>query len=167
MPSILKRTVFAPVAYLPEKVKTYTAGFFLGRFKKELGKKVGNVVVDEFLELLLKGMDLCFFLLKDYREDNIENFTGRYLFVVGDKDDNIVTSATFKNGSMRVKDEGIEDWDAKIAFKDTSAFKEFIFSKDQDILNSILKNDVQVDGNLNYIYKFGFMARDLQNRFGL
>jgi hypothetical protein len=44
--------------------------------------------------------------------------------------------------------------------------RDFIFSRDQDILNSILANQVEVDGNLNYIYKFGFMARDLAKRVG-
>jgi hypothetical protein len=30
-----------------------------------------------------------------------------------------------------------------------------------------LANEVAVDGNLNYIYKFGFMARDLVHRLGV
>ena len=42
-----------------------------------------------------------------------------------------------------------------------------MFSRDQDILNSLLANDVEVDGNLNYVYKFGFMARDLGHRLGV
>ena len=43
----------------------------------------------------------------------------------------------------------------------------FLFSRDQDILDSLLANDVELDGNLNYIYKFGFMARDLGRRLGV
>jgi hypothetical protein len=30
-----------------------------------------------------------------------------------------------------------------------------------------LANEVTVDANLNYIYKFGFMARDLVHRLGV
>jgi hypothetical protein len=42
----------------------------------------------------------------------------------------------------------------------------FLLSKNQDILDSVLANTVEVDGNLNYIYKFGFMVRDLIRRLG-
>ena len=32
----------------------------------------------------------------------------------------------------------------------------------QDILGSMLRHDVGTEGNLNYLYKFGFMAKQLQ-----
>ena len=54
-----------------------------------------------------------------------------------------------------------------VTFKDSAAMRRFLFSKDQDILASLLANEVEVDGNLNYIYKLGFMARDLTRRLGI
>jgi hypothetical protein len=30
-----------------------------------------------------------------------------------------------------------------------------------------LNNEVEIDGNLNYIYKLGYMAHDLERRLGL
>jgi hypothetical protein len=54
-----------------------------------------------------------------------------------------------------------------VTFKDSAALLRFLFSHDQDILDSLLSNDVAVDGNVNYIYKFAFMARDLIGRLNL
>ncbi len=130
------------------------------RLKKEL---LGDVT-DEFLELLLKGMDLAFFLSRSYR-NNIEGFKGRYLFRTADN--RVAASAIFNDSDMKVRDNSIDNWDARVTFKDATALRRFIFSKDQDILNSLLANEVEVDGNLNYIYKFGFMARDLGRRLGV
>lgn len=132
------------------------------RLKEELCGKA----TDKFLELLLYGMDLAFCLSEGYRK-NIEGFKGRYLFRTADGD--VAVAATFKDGDMEVNEEPTDDydWNVRITFKDAAAFRDFIFSKDQDILNSLLKNEVEMDGNVSYIYKFGFMARDLGRRLGV
>ena len=63
-------------------------------------------------------------------------------------------------------DEGsIEKWDVRVTFRSGGALREFLFSKDQDIVNSMLKNEVEVTGNLNYISRFGFLVKDLGRRF--
>jgi hypothetical protein len=54
----------------------------------------------------------------------------------------------------------------RVRFTDGAALRRFLFAEDQDILDSLLANEVELTGNLNYIYKFGFMARDLQRRLG-
>jgi len=161
MISRLKRILLRPIPYLFSD----RAGLFITNIRsKELGEELCGRVTDKFLELLLSGMDLAFCLCKGYRK-NIKNFEGRYLFRTTD---NIVAAtATFKNGDMEVHEEAIDDWDVRITFKDAPALSAFIFSKDQDILESVLTNDVEVDGNLNYIFKFGFMARDLSRRLGV
>ena len=138
--------------------------FGLDLWSNRIKDQICGEVTDEFLELLLKGMDLAFFFSGGYRK-NIEGFKGRYLFRT---DDNMVTaSAIFQNGDMQVRENGITDWDVKVTFKNAAALRNFLFSKDQDILNSILANEVEVDGNLNYIYKFGFLAKDLGRRLGV
>ena len=102
--------------------------------------------------------------MKGYRK-NIEGFEGRYLFrTAGEL---VVSSAVFQGGEMFVKQGSITDWDVRVTFKNVTALREFLFSRDQDILNSLLANEVEIDGNLNYIYKFGFMARDLAHRLGV
>lgn len=161
MASKLKRSVLRPIPYLFSD----RAGLFITSLcSKSLKEELHGRVTDKFLELLLKGMDLAFCLSKGYRK-NIKKFEGRYIFKTADN--LVAASAIFRDGDMEVLEEAIDDWDVRITFKDAAALRDFIFSKDQDILDSILANDVEVDGNLNYIYKFGFMARDLSRRLGV
>jgi len=132
-------------------------------WSKSLKEEILGEATDKFLEMLLKGMDLAFFISGSYRK-NIEGFRGRYLFKTADA--MVEASVTFKDGDMKVNPDAIDDWDVMVTFKNHTALRDFLFSRDQDILNSILANQVEVDGNLNYIYKFGFMARDLAKRVG-
>jgi hypothetical protein len=143
-------------------------GALLGKISKlgsgKLIHQLSGKVTDEFLELLFRGMKLAFFLMKDYRK-NIQNFSGRYFF--NTSDGCVAASVVFKNGKMKVLENEISDWNIRITFKNAGALRRYLFSKDQDILNSILANEVEVTGNLNYIYKFGFMVRELMLKFGI
>jgi hypothetical protein len=127
-------------------------------------EELGGTVTDGFLELLLAGMDLAFVLSRSFRK-NIRGFTARYVFEAGDG--RVAATADFANGKMHRSDRAKSPWTVRVSFVSTEAFWRFLFSKDQDILNSILKNEVEVEGNVNYLYKFGFMARELQRRLGL
>lgn len=131
---------------------------------RKLSRELCGDVTDKFLELLLNGMSMAFSLSRSYRK-NIEDFKGKYLFRT--KDNQVAVSVIFDYGEMKVKKDAINDWDVRITFKNAAAMRDFIFSKNQDILNSLLKNEVEVDGNQNYIYRFGFMARDLGKRLGV
>lgn len=131
-----------------------------GRFKRELL----GVVTDQFYEVLLRTMDTAFSVCKDFRK-NIKGFEGRYLFRTAD--DSVTAGATFKDGNMKVHPGGITDWDVRVTFRDAEALSSFLFSRDQDILDSLLRNDVEVHGNANYIYRFGFLSRDLTRRLGI
>ncbi len=158
---MLKRIVLRPIPYIFSE----RAGLFITRlWSKSLKNEICGTVTDKFLELLLRGMDLAFCLSRGYRK-NIRGFEGRYLFRTAD---NIVTaSVTFRNNDMKVHEEAIDNWDVRITFRDAAALRDFLFSRNQDILDSMLANDVETDGNLNYIYRFGFMARDLTGRLGI
>ena len=79
----------------------------------------------------------------------------------------VAAGAHFGNGRMQVWHEEDNAYDVAITFQNPAALRRFLFSRDQDILASILANEVTVDGNLNHIYKFGFMARDLVHRLGV
>ncbi len=138
--------------------------FFSKLGSKKFIEQLSGKATDEFLELLLKAMDLAFCLIKDYGK-NIKTFSGRYCFCTSDK--LVGVSAVFQNGQMTVYDNEIKDWNVKIIFNNAGALRNYLFSKDQDILNSLLANEVEVIGNLNYIYKFGFMVRELAYKFGI
>ena len=165
---IFKRTVARIVNRMHEG-----AGFAVVRsFCRKLLNELPGEATDKFLELLLDGMDLAFLVLPGYSK-NIEGFEGRYLFKTRETEGGrpVVDAAVlFENGDMKVDREPEDDpdqWDVRVTFKDADALRAFMFSRDQDILKSLLNNDVELDGNLNYIYRFGFMARDLAHRFGV
>lgn len=134
------------------------------RLCKPLAEQFCGKVTDEFLEVLLRGMEASFCLLKGYRE-NIEGFNGTYVFRTDDG--RVGCSAVFSDGSMDVDPKPRAPYEVRVSFKDAPALWRFLLAENQDILDSILANDVDVDGNLNYIYKFGFLARDLQHRLGV
>ncbi len=131
---------------------------------KQLITQIEGKVTDDFLGLLLNIMGLTFRLSRGYRK-NIKDFSGRYVFCTADG--RVTEYVVFQDGRMKVYDSVQDVWNVKVTFKDATALRNFIFSRDQDIVDSILANDVEVDGNLNYIYKFGFMARDLGHRLGV
>ena len=126
---------------------------------KEIFESFESEVTEEFLELLLNAMRIFYIFNEDFR-NNIEGFKGRYLFK--SRDGKITVAAIFKNGRMNVKEKEIGDTDITVSFRSAKALREFIFSPKPDILGSILRQDVVVDGNFNYMYKFAFMAKHLQ-----
>jgi hypothetical protein len=121
-------------------------------------------LTDKFVELLLYGMELAFLLLASYRR-NLRGFRGSYLLRTSDGA--VAAAAVFARGKMKVLDEAVPAPTVTVTFKDPGALRRFLFSKDQDILRSLMANEVQVDGNMTYIYKLGYMARDLTMRLGV
>ncbi|MBC8218379.1 MAG: hypothetical protein H8E73_07935 [Planctomycetes bacterium] len=165
MPSVLRRFVLRPVSNWFDGTDILLTRLGARKLKKQLLGKA----MDSLIELLLRAMSLSFYLIKD---DDYQNhlhdskgkpFEGRYLFQTA-KEDGIIASATFENGDMHVRKDAMSDWDVKVTFTDGKALRKFLFSEDQDIINSLAENEVEVEGNLNYIYKFGFMAKDLLRR---
>ena len=129
-----------------------------------LVRQLEGEVTDEFLELLLHGMKLALTLSGDYRQ-NLRDFRGAYVFRTADG--TVAVSATFAGERMHVDEHALPDWDVRITFENPQAVWSFLLSKDQDILNSILRDEVEVEGNLNYVYKLGHMARELVQRLGI
>lgn len=134
------------------------------KFKEveELRDKLAKPLVDEtaetFLETLLCGMKIKFFISQRYRR-NIENFKASYMFMSQDK--GVTVNVIFDNGKMEVKEQMDDNANVFIKFKSGKALMNFIL-KGGDILQGLLNNEVIVLGNWNYMYKFGFMAKHLQ-----
>ncbi len=116
-------------------------------------------VAEEFLEALLRLMSYMFMLLPRYKE-NIKDFTGRYQFA--SKDGSIAMAALFDRGKMKVMEGTIEDPHITVIFRDGKALLKYLMAPKQDIIVSILRHDIETEGNLNYLYRFGFLARELQ-----
>jgi hypothetical protein len=131
-------------------------------FSKRLIHQLRDVATDDFLETLLYAMEAAFCLCPDYRR-NLDGLDARYVFRTGEGA--VGATAEFRGGHMHTSNrEAHEGWKTCVTFNDAAALRDFLFSKDQDILSSILTNAVHVDGNLNYVYRFGYLARDLERR---
>lgn len=164
MASRLKRFVLRPISNL-FRVAERLLEKCTRKFRNQL---LGNMTND-FVRLMLTGMDWFFLLTPDARfKAYLVDFDGRYLFRT--TDETVSTSATFSNGNMRVYSKAINDWDVRVTFKDSKSFREFILSEKQDIFDWLSRNEVNVDGNLNHVFKFAFMARavvgELERAFG-
>ncbi|BBO83844.1 hypothetical protein DSCO28_44100 [Desulfosarcina ovata subsp. sediminis] len=114
---------------------------------------------EQFLSLLLNIMRLMFAINHDYRE-NIRKFDGRYQF--NSKDGKMTVGAIFSDGRLEVEERVIDNPHITVSFRDGRTLFNFLLAPKQDILGSMLRQDVQTDGNLNYLYRFGFLAKRLQ-----
>jgi hypothetical protein len=161
MASKWRRALLRTISHVPtDRVGT----LILRQLNTSLKSEYFDQATDDFFELLLRGMDLAFLLSKDYRK-NIQGFNGKYLFRT--VNGSVKASAIFADGDMKVREDAIDDWDVMIQFKDAQALSRFLLSQDQDILDSLLKNEVEVHGNANYVYRYGFLVRDLGRRLGV
>lgn len=125
-------------------------------------KAFQSEVAEELLQMLLNLMSIVFFFDKDFRR-NIENFNARYLFK--SRDNRITVAAIFKDNKLTVKEEDIGDTNVTLIFRDQTALRGFLFSPKPDILGSMLRQDITFNGNLNYLYKFAYMANALKLKF--
>ncbi len=114
---------------------------------------------EEFLENLLRLMSLVLLLDHDYKR-NIIGFSGRYQFM--SKDGAITVAAVFDEDVMEVSEEVITEPNITVTFKDGKALMGYLLSPKPDVLGSMLRQEVLLDGNLTYLYKFAYMAKRLQ-----
>jgi hypothetical protein len=155
----LRRAARRALAFpLPDRVGRWLTK----RACRPLLSHLEDEITEGFLLLLLRGMDLAFWLSRRYRR-NLRGFTGRYVFQT--EDGSVAVSALFANGAMSVKDQAVAEWEAKVTFRNEAALWATL-TGGKDVFEAILADEVTVDGNLNYVYKFGFLAADLQQMLG-
>jgi len=138
--------------------------FVVKRIVKKIIKAVENEMLDSFLELLLNFIRLVLCINKGYRR-NIEGFEARYAFK--SRDGKIAASVVFKDNKMKVRKNEIENTNITVIFKDGKSLWEFLFSDDPDVFEFILDNKLSYVGNINYVLKFGYMAKHLKLMFSL
>jgi hypothetical protein len=126
---------------------------------KNFVDSLSSEFAEDFLRFLLGLMSVAFIFDHDFRK-NIEGFNGRYQFK--SKDGSITVAALFENDLLEVREEVIQDPDITVLFKDGKALMGYLLTPKPDILGSMLRQEVSLDGNLNYLYKFAFMAKRLQ-----
>lgn len=133
--------------------------FRLKRAGTRLLRSLQSQFADDLLEVLLKLMKLAFVIDTDFRR-NIEDFHANYLFRT--HGGAVAQAVLFRQGRMELRRGEIQNADVVVSFRDQKSLGNFLFSPKPDILDSILKQAVTVQGNLNYLYKFAFMANHLR-----
>lgn len=138
--------------------------FFLSRKVKQMKTAIENRSLDHFLEMLLGGMQLLFAVSPAFRK-NIRDFNARYCFK--SKDGSIAASAVFKNDRMVMKRNAIDNTSITVVFDSGKTLWEFLFSDDPNVFDFILENRLGYTGNLNYMLKFGYLAKHVRLQFGV
>jgi hypothetical protein len=148
------------------KIRSYFARkSFLDHFKEE--------AAEEFLKALIRFLSFSRYL-DSYLRRSMKDFDGRIEF--RSVDGGIRVLATFEKGRLRGRElkpheELKPPADARVVFKDVAAVKNFLLPKGglkgrRDVLRSLLNNEVRLEGNYNYIYRFGFLATHVQLKLG-
>ena len=152
---------------------------FLGQWEPEQALQIWKNAVKKFLETLETEtaeniMEGLLYLMKtrflldpiiigsDYRQ-NIHNFDANYQF--RSKSGDIKVLVTFHDGQMDWEKSLSQDVNATLEFKDGQALVNYLFNyvilQNRDFLQSMINNEIRVSGNLNYLYKFLFMANHM------
>jgi hypothetical protein len=134
----------------------------LGIGRKRVVKAITSEMTETFLEFLLWGMKLFFIIDQDYRR-NINDFKGMLRF--RDRAGRVNVLVKFAHGKMTTSEDPAPAADVTILFKDERSLRDFIIAPKKDILNSLLHNEINISGNFNYLYKFGYMANHLLLEF--
>jgi len=129
---------------------------------KVLNKFIGcmeSELAEDFLKILLELMGVVLLIDSDYRK-NIIGFKGRYQF--RSSDGAITVAALFDNDELCVDEAVIEKPDISVTFANGKALMNYLLSPKPDVLGSMLRQEVRLEGNLNYLYRFAYMAKRLQ-----
>jgi hypothetical protein len=140
--------------------------------RKDFANLLKEEATEEFLKALLQFLRFAC-CLDGYLRQSIKGFNGK--IELRSEDKGIRVLAEFKNGRLKPKElkpgeELVPPANASVVFKNPEAIKNFLLPKGglegrRDVLRSILNNEVRLDGNFNYIYRFGFLATHLQLQF--
>jgi hypothetical protein len=128
---------------------------------KKLQACLESDVAEPFLTVLLDAMAVAMLVDAKCRA-SIHGFEGRYVFKTPDK--KVGATAVFGGNHMSVSHQAIDrpEPNVTVTFRNPKALMELLLSRTPDLIGAMLKQDVNVDGNLNYLYRFAFLARHLQ-----
>ncbi len=134
---------------------------------KKFLETLESETAETILEVLLRLMQTRFlidpiFPGSDYLH-NLDNFDVRYQF--RSKRGDIGVLVEFYQGEMNWKESLSQDVIATLEFKDAKALVNYLINyvilQNRNFLQSILNNEIRVSGNLNYLYKFLYMANHM------
>ncbi len=158
--------------------------------RKRFDKCLRDELAEEFLKTLLNLISLAIALdcspvrrllhwltpgrvSKMGPRDRLRHFDGAIEFRSRDRQIRVV--AAFGNNRLTVTElapgeQPAERANIRVVFKDAAALMNYLLPRGgldgkRDILGALLKNELVLDGNFNYIYRFGFLANHVQLQF--
>jgi hypothetical protein len=120
-------------------------------------------VSDKTLDGLLVAMDWAFRLFPTWRK-HIQGFEGTIVFTAKSPLDGkigVQATAIFDGRHMTVRHEAVRSPTAEVIFANPLALFSFIMSRTPDIVDALLANALETKGNLNYVYRFGFLFMEV------
>jgi len=145
---------------LPNRALARLFRWWHGRHFNDLDGSVS----DKTLEGLLTAMELGFRFVPHWGE-RIRGFSGTLVFAARSASDPrrkpVQATAIFDGGRMTVLHEAADSCDARVTFSSPEALFSFIMSRSHDIVEALLTNSVETEGNLNYVYRFGFLVTEM------
>ncbi len=131
-----------------------------GRLFDEIDGKATNAT----LQAMLFAMEWGLRLVPHWRK-RIQGFKGTIVFAAkspaDEKREVVQATAVFDGQQMKVLRDEVGSFDVKVAFSDPNALFAFLMSRNHDIVDALLTNSVETTGNLNYVYRFGFLAIEM------
>ncbi len=147
-------------AIVPTRVMTFLFRFLRGRRFQVFDAKVS----DKSLEGLLNAMAWGILLFPDWRR-RMQGFRGTLVFAArasqDPKREPVQATAEFDGKRMIVRKEAAKSFDVKVTFSEPLELFRFVASRKHDIVEALLKNAVDTQGNLNYVYRFGFLVMEM------
>lgn len=140
----------------------------LEKLRQDFINHMNSGRMEILLEVALKVMSLLFFLSPEYRK-SIEGFNG----VIAFKTDDGVLGVTavfcrrFLMPALVVKSRALPNANVTIDFCSGKEMASFITQANPDIISGMLDNKLNFNGNLNYILRFVFLARDISEIIGI
>ena len=109
-------------------------------------------------------MEVAFALSRSYRL-NIDGYSA--VFVFRTRDERVGATAVFKNGKFKVESQPRTVFDTRVSFKNADGLRNSLLAGDANILETMLSDPVDAEGNLSNLYRFGFLAKELTLQLGV
>jgi len=114
---------------------------------------------------LFAGTKIAGYLSEDFFQKNLKGFSGS--LQLRTVDDRIQIGLKCKQGKICVDTQKKDGWDVVVIFKNMESFQYFMLSNNPDIMAEAIQNNINISGNINQLYKLGFVLNDLRERIGL
>jgi hypothetical protein len=133
------------------------------KFLDSLEAETAETILEGLFSLMRTRFQIDPIIIGSNFRENIDGFEAKYQFRSKSGDINVLVK--FLDGKMDWEESFSQDVNASLEFKDGRALVNYLFNylvlQDRDFLKSMTKNEIKVSGNLNYLYKFLFMANHI------